>query len=407
MRNTGWLRYGLATATLAAAGLAAFLVACGDDDSNVAPGTPDGGGGADSQAVEGGGGGDSGSDSAAPKPEVARLQLINAATDLGPSDPSGGLRLCFGAGTSATDIALTPLPALPEESPVASVPPAVYIGTGGNIPGAGLPLDTAYLQPYLMNAESLAKVGDVKPGPSKPSASCDELLSNTFDAGGHPLVENVDYWKLPVIPAGTLLSNKSYIIILTGCSNDTTIANKEACGTGFTPSNDGGAGVGNLEAHIYEVDRATAIPSDKVGTQFIHASPAANVVLKAGLVGVNPGYTSTPGDATGFKGVGDGGAVNLYDKTALVQVSGVNFASDSFTANPLAANLAIPLPLIQQISYPTGVPDGGAYANGASFTFIAVGDPTASPDAGNGQFNTKTFHYLALPNNPALETYKP
>jgi hypothetical protein len=395
---------------LVGAGLGGFLIACGDDDNTVTP--KDGGSTETSTGDSGGGGGDASTD--APPPPVdagspARLQLVNAATDFGPNNASGGLRVCFAAGTTAANVTLTGLPALPDESSVPGVPPAVYIGLGGNVTGTGLPLSALFIQPYLMNAQSLAAKGIVKPGPGQPGKGCSEILASTFDAGTGPLVENVDYWKLPVINSGTFLNEKSYLLVLTGCTGDTAIENKQKCGDdGFNP--DGGPGPGNLAVRIYDLDRATAIPADKVGTQFVHASASAAFYLGTQFVQVNPAYQTTKGDPSTAKSVStppDSG-VTLYDKTDLVQVSGVNFASDYFTANPAVAPLAIELPLIQAISYPTGVPEGGAYANGASWTFIAVGDadPTVSADAG-GRFNTKKFHYLAFPNNPPVSVYKP
>ena len=79
-------------------------------------------------------------------------------------------------------------------------------------------------------------------------------------------------------------------------------------------------------------------------------------------------------------------------------------ATDSFTVKPDVAALALKLSAVQLASYGGNVPDGGDYRNGAAFTFIALGDP-AEPAAGGT--NTKTFHYIALPNDPVNETYKP
>ena len=406
MRNKGWLRYSLASLTLVGAGLGAFLVACGDDDDNV---VPKDGGGADTAPGDSGAP-DAQNDQQSPVDagSPARLQLVNAATDFGDNLKSGGLRVCFAAGTTAANVTLTGLPALPDESPAADVPPAVYIGLGGNVTGTGLPLAGLFIQPYLMNAESLYAKGIVKPGPGQPGKGCSEILAPNFDGGAGPLVENVDYWKLPVIPAGTFQQDKSYLLVLTGCTNDTKIGNKEKCGPGF--QNDGDAGAGNLEVHIFELDRATEIPADKVGTQFIHASPSAKFYFANNVppLTVLPGYQSVPGDAGTFKSVSGDAAVDLYQKTNLVQVEGVNFESDSFTANPYSDKFAIALKDIQALSFPTGVPEGGAYANGTSWTFIAVGDADpAVPTEVGGKFNTQKFHYLAFPNNPPISVYKP
>ncbi len=408
MRNKGWLRYSLASLTLVGASLGAFLVACGDDDDNVV--TKDAGGGDTGPGTDGGSE-DAGKDQEAPADagSPARLQLVNAATDFGPNLKSGGLRVCFAAGTTAANVTLTGLPALPDQSPDPAIPPAVYIGLGGNVTGTGLPLNGLFIQPYLMNAESLAKAGIVKPGAGQPGKGCSEILGQNFDAGGGPLEENVDYWKLPVIPAGTFQQDKSYLLVLTGCTNDTQITLKDKCGAGFT--NDGGAGTGNLQVRVFELDRATEIPADKVGTQFIHASASAKFFFDHNVTGgpitTTPGYTTAADGGGTFKPVSNG-VVGLYDKTDLVQVDGINFQTDFFTANPNVGQLALPLKAIQGASFPTGVPEGSAYANGASFTFVMVGDADPNvPAEVNGKPNTQKFHYLAFPNNPPVSVYKP
>lgn len=401
MRNKQLLRYSLASLTLLGAGLGTFLIACGDDDSTSTPvktdsGTTD----APNTTPDTGAPGPDASKEAGPSP--ARLQFINAATDLGPSNKSGGLRICFGAGITADNIKITGLPAMPDQSPSPGVPPGAYIGTGGNVTGTGLPLEGLFVQPLVMNAERLFAHGIVKPGPGQPGTTCEEMLAANFDAGGGPLVENVDYWKLPVIPANTFLPEKSYILVLTGCTQDTEEAPAK-CGPGADP--DGGAGVGNLQVRIYEVDRATAVAGDKIGAQFIHAAAPAKVGPLASI-GFVPAFVRDAADG-GSTPISNGGAVvDLYGKTDLAQVPDITLATDFFTINSLVPTVSIPLTAVQAISFPAGVPDGGEYRNGAGFTFVAVGDPAADPDAG-GKFNTRTFHYLGLPNNPPVSIYKP
>ena len=43
MRNNYWLRYGMASASIAALMMGGALAACGDDDSGTTPGDVDGG----------------------------------------------------------------------------------------------------------------------------------------------------------------------------------------------------------------------------------------------------------------------------------------------------------------------------------------------------------------------------
>jgi hypothetical protein len=405
MRNKHLLRYSLASLTLVGASLGVFLVACGDDDDTVTP--PPSGNDAGGTLPEASSQQDSGQQQsdAAPKPDPARIQFVNAATDFGPNNTSGGLRICFALRQSDDGpFTITPLPALPEQSPDPAIPPAAYIGTGGAVQGAGVDISGFDIQPFIMNAGRLFARGVVKPGPGTPSTSCADLLSETFDggvmSGNGPLVENVDYWKLPVIPKGTFQPEKSYILVLTGCPQDSAVPAAK-CGEGANA--DGGAGIGNLKVHIIEVDRATAIDADKIGAQFIHASPAGKVFLDGLAVGVLPAFVRA----------NDGGATNvataqvpLYGKTDLVQVANITPATDSFSANAAVPTLAIPLTIVQASTYPGGAPPEGTIRNGAAFTFIAVGDPTEPVDAG-GRPNPKTFHYLAFPNNPPVSAYKP
>ena len=406
MRNKGWLRYSLASLTLMGAGLGAFLVACGDDD-NVTPGRDSGvdtGTGEDSGAQDAGQDQQSPVDSGSP----ARLQLVNAATNFGGTNASGALRVCYGLGDQGT---IAPLPPLPDRKSSDAQPfPGVYIGTGGPVQGTGVDLSATAITPYIMNAQKLAERGVVRPDAGGVGPDCAALINGEVDAGG-AFVEGVDYWKLPTIPAGTLLKEKSYILILTGCSADTTVPAQQIakCGPDFT---DAGAN-GNLRVTVHEVDRATAIDADKIGTQFIHASAPGAAAFAVGSIPVIPGYIKDKNDPDTFKGItaGDGGAggsaaVTLGQKTPLVQVQGVDVATDSFIANPSAANTAFTLQQIQQMSYGANVPANGAYANGKAFTFIAVGDP-AEPATVNGQFNTKVFHFIALPNDAVNEVFKP
>jgi hypothetical protein len=409
MRNTRWLRYGLASASLVAGGLGAFLVACGDDDAGVVATDPDTGGGnnGDSGGKEdtGGGGGDSGGDTGTKDAGTnAKLQLVNAATDFGPGNPSGALRICYAVGKDEASAVIAPLPPLPDRKNPPAPFAGVFIGTGGAVQGTGADLSTLVIVPYIMNAASMFQRGIVKPD-AGPGTSCTDILDGAKDAGG-ALTAGKDYWKLPAIPAGTFQKEKSYLLALTGCAGDYG-GTAGKCGSDFTA---GSAGNGNLKIRIYELDKATTVDATKIGTQYIHLSAAGDLALGPAMQ--SPGYISDPNNAGTFKGVtGDGGVEGgtgaVYAaKTPLAQVSGVTVASDSFTVNPLVADLAIPLPLIKQLSYGASVPDGGDYRNGASFTFIAIGDPGESADAG-GNFNTRKFHYIALPNDPISETYKP
>lgn len=402
MGNKRLLRYGLGTMTLAAAAAGLVLVACGDDDSNGT--TPGVDSGTDTGTGEETGTVDSGTDAdAGPTIPNAKLQLVNAATDFGPNNASGGLRVCYGVGASEATAVVAPLPPLPDRASPGAPFAGVFIGTGGSVQGTGIDLGNLAVVPYIMNAQSLALKGLTKPAEGNPGTSCDAMLKADFDAGGGPLVEGVDYWKLPAIPAGTLVKGKSFVLVLSGCTGDAT-ADPAKCGPGATL--DGGANAGNLSVKVFEVDRATKIDADKVGTQFIHAAPASVPALTSLAQGVQPGYTSDPGDAGAFKNVSNNQPVAVLDKTALVQIPGVNPATDSFALNPVFG--AVSLSNVVLATYGAAPPaDGsGAVKNGAAYTFLAVGDAT-EPQQIDGGFNTRTFHFLGFRNDPPVETYKP
>jgi hypothetical protein len=399
MRNTGWLRIGLGSLTLIAGSLGGFLVACGDDDNAS---TPKDGGADTSTPTEDSGGGDSGGNDSGPKdagPPNAKLQLVNAATSFGPDNEVGAIRVCYGLAPTV----LAPLPPLPDTAAAGQPFPGVFIGTGGAVDGTGADLSTIAITPYLINAQTLGERGIIK---GNAANACAGLIFQ--DAGG-ALEEGKDFWKLPAIPANTFLKNKSYILILTGCAGNATVTPAAKCGADFTATPDT-PGNGNLKVTVHEVDRATAIDADKIGAQFIHASAAGNAVITNGppALGFVPAFMKAADAGAGSPLVTAPVAVNA--KTDLTQVANVNVATDLFTinvnANPETLPIAIPLPLIQQATFGGPPPDGGAYRNGAAFTFIAVGDPQEPAQVG-GNFNTKTFHYIAFPNDPINNVYKP
>ncbi len=418
MRNKRTLRYGLTSLTIIGAALGAALVACGDDDDNNAP-TPtpvaDGGPGTDTGAPARDAGGDATPD-AAPRPQPARLQLVNAAYALGPANPGAGLRVCYGIGATEATATIAGLPPLPDTKSAAEQPfPGVFPGTGGNVQGTGVDLSAIVVVPYIMNAATLGTRGLVKPPTAgDPGVSCANMLDPTKDAGG-VLTPGVDYWKLPAIPANTLVSEKSFVLILTGCSGNAAsgaapnlTVGTARCGADYAADTGDQNSNGNLKITVHELDRGLTVAADKIGTQFIHASPSGASFLATvnpvGPVPVIPGYITDPdagGGANGFKGVTGGAAIALNTKSALVEVAAVNPATDFFTASQSVPALSISLPNVAALTYGAAQPDGGAFQNGKAVTFIAVGD--AYPDAGASP--TVRFHYIALPNNPDIVNY--
>jgi len=402
----------------------AFLVACGDDD--VTPAVDSGGGGSETgttDAPTGDSATDGGTDSG-PKLPNAKLVVVNAATDFGPAanipisatTNLQAVRVCFAlAPTEAAALTAnaSPLPPQPDGPKPAFGPPGIYIGTGGIFKSFGLDLEPLALRPIVMNSKTLQEKGIIKPGPGLPGPTCDEILKAGATLDGATFQENVDYWKLAPIPPNTLKKGGSYAVVLTGCTDDAVVTDPEQCGPGFTPTTN--PGPGNLQARVFELTKPATVPATEVAAQFAHVSSTAAYALNGRIppgnlvIPVIPGFqdTTTPGST--FKpvpGKNDGGVVNLYELTAVKNITGVDFSAHAFTANP-AAPLAAPLTVIQASSYPGGPPDGGAYANGKAMTFFAVGDPFTPADAGVGVPNPRTFHYLAFPNDPPVETYAP
>lgn len=432
MRNREYLRYGLASMIVAGAALGAGLAACSDDE-NTDPGTTDSGTGADTSTTptDGGGGADARDGAVI---NFAKLTFVNAATDLGAgfdADTAAGvnqpIRICFEQAVAPAALSLAPYPPLPDNKP-SKAAPGIALGTGGTFPSFGLDLQNRALKPYIVSARKLLEKGVKNPGDGSPGPTCDEVLGTK--KAMYNLVENTDYFVLPVIPAETFKRDKAYVIALAGCAGTATVANKEKCGTDFakvTGAND----LGNLTAIIHETNR-TAVSATQVGAQFFHASSATN----ANLAAVPPsGFPVTPGfvrkddqdaasgyDASSFVAVTTAPAA-YGQLTAAIGVDGINdlyaFALNKTTpsANPLVASqplAALPLPLIQALSG-LGLPAAPTvYKAGANYVFIAVGDtqqPTFSDEAGapaappTGSFNTRSFHFLAFPTDPVVVPY--
>lgn len=433
MRNREYLRYGLASMMVAAVALGAGLAACSDDE-NTDPGTTDSGTGADTSTTptDGGGGADA-RDAAVIN--FAKLTFVNAATDLGPGfdapGPSGRgqpIRICFEQAVAPAALSLAPYPPLPDNKP-SKAQPGIAIGTGGTFPSFGLDLQNRALKPYVVSAKSLFIKGVLNPGDGSPGPTCDEVLGTK--KAMYNLVENTDYFVLPVIPAETFMRDKAYVIALTGCVGDAAEPNKGKCGADFAKV-DGNKGLGNLAVVVHETNR-TPISATQLGAQFLHASAPTNFNLS----NVPPsGFPITPGfvtkddqdaatgfDASSYQAV-TAAPAPLGSFSPVLGVTGINdgysFAANKTSPNPnpiaAAQPLApVPLPLIQALSG-LGMPTAPTvYKAGANYVFIAVGDssePTfadttgdAAPPTMGGAFNTRSFHFLAFPTDPVVVPY--
>ncbi len=399
MRNLTWLRYALASLIVAGGG-ASVLVACSDDDpvtGNVPKpdsGTPDTGTDSSVPPVDGGADAD-----AAPTPPGAKLTLVNAMVSLGPKgDFAPGvtaMRLCFKRGpTEALESGVAPYPPLPHKIREGSGAPApgLFNGTGGAFPSLpGADLAPIYIQPYIMNARSLAEKGLVG---SAVGTACDEILAPTFKVDGGALVENVDYWKLPTIPANTFKAEKSFLLVASGCAGDAV--NTENCGPGM-PDAGAAPGLGNLAVTVFELDRSTEIAADSMGAQFFHASGPFTFDPGSTLLSIVPALVDAP-DGGGAAPLSGGNAVAYLNGTSLVQVKGLK---PFITPNPTAALFTFPLEAVKGLSGLTA-----DYALGKAYTFVLVGDKNV-PVKDDAGVHPHGYHFLGFPNDPVVEGFKP
>ncbi len=435
MRNTRWLRYGIASIIVTGTAVGALLAACGDDDTGggSSSGTS---GGPDSGTDTGTGGDtgastDSGSEAAVDAGAFAKLTLVNASTDMGPDTtigPTSAIRVCFKQGTNATNISIAPYPPLPDKPPVAdpTLPPGIYPGTGGTFPSFGLDLSTRIIVPIVMNAKTLKARNFVNPGDGTPGKTCDEILD---PAKTTPALEkNKDFWELPQIDAGSFLRDKSYLLALTGCVGNATktiaVGFTAKCGSDDLAEVNGTPGNGNLKVRVFEVNRVPT-GSTTLGVQVVFASPQAKAIFSLAGITPNPGFMSDPADAGSFTAAtADAAAVVYPSVTPAFGVSGVNDGKVFVTAptSPFGAAAPIPLPFVEKLTYPDGGPPAAPtiYKNGKNFAFILIGDPDFNstpqfifPDGGAGdggdgsRFNTEYYHYLAFPTDPDVVPYKP
>lgn len=444
MRNIKWLRYGLASTVLACGAFGAILIACGDDDGGGGVTATDGGKDNNTPPNDSGGnndtggGNDSGGDSATPAP--AKIVLVHAATDYGPNNPLGMVRVCYATKTATeANFGLSPLSPLPHsKDPDSQLPfPGIPIGTGGPFPSTGLPLEQFSIRPYVISAQALANRGITGNAPETPR--CNRLLQAGFvPDGGFPdagdagaLTENVDYWTLADIPVGQFKNKKTYILAVTGCTadtNSTTFFGK--CGPDPTnptqPYNPPGTpGKGNLTIAVLELDATTTVAANEIGVQVAHLSPSYEsqrsvTTLDAGAVwAFKPvfGAKDAGGDANAYV------AATTDERrftqpptiTPLAKLKGVATADGFFAANdddfpgqtPLipiqlnnftGMNPALGQLSIQYLSENKTVPaTAQLYVNGKSYTFVLVGDPTQTQTL-DPLTNLRRAHYLAYPN---------
>ena len=421
MRNT--FRYGLASIIVAGTALGATVVACGDDDSGSSSSGTSGnvpeGSTTDSPS------GDSATDAAdaAPKPNFAKLTFVNATTDMGTGTyltPRGdsAIRICFKQGTTQANLGVAPYPPLPDKPKGTQAFAGVLPGTGGTFPSFGLDLEGRIIVPIVMNVKTLETKGIKNPGTGQPGTTCDELVGDTADAAAG-FQENVDYWTLPAIQAGTFKKEKSYVLALTGCTGDTVFPNNDKCGP--TPPTGGAPGVGNLKVTIFETN-TTPVSATELGAQVFYASPQTNAFFAGGTIPFTPGFVTDPDGGVGFRAASAApitlGSLSPVKGVASVKDSDRFVLNQTTPGNPDASLAPYPLPLIQALSGLGAATAPTVYTAGKNFVFFVVGDPTEPAfshtdgtgpgDGGDGTvFNPKVLHYIAFPTDPVIEPYKP
>lgn len=439
MRNKKLLRYGLASTVLAFSALGAILVACGDDDSGVTANRPDGS--TDGTTTGDTGGGDTGTpdtgnpDSTTPKP--ANIYVVHAATDYGPGNPSGAVRVCYATkSATAPDFGISPLPPLPSSVPDGSALPfpGIPIGTGGPFPSTGVPLEGLAIRPYVISAAALAGRGVVGETGLATIARCPFLLGpdagvpdGGFANDAGPLQRDTDFWQLADIPAGTFKNGKTYILGIYGCTQDTdgTVAGfSNKCGPNLNGNGafepDGGKGPGNLKVVVLELDTTTTVAATEMGIQVVNLSPQVEV-YKAGP-GAGPfapvvanGNDAGPDGSTKKFVSADGGEQELAftanpTATPIVKIAGIVSNQGYFAANDernaIPLEMFVPLPMNNTVGKQPSIQfltEGKAnatelFVNGKTYTFVLVGDPVPPAGSTSGLGQTRTVHFLGFPN---------
>lgn len=405
--KSSWFKLGLASLVLACSGLAAGLSACSGDDNNKNDGGGPDGSPADTGPNDTGTMPDTGADSGpldCPKdPEkCAKLITVHASPQL------WGIRFCFAVNGSVTP--LPPLPHDPATQPATLGYPGIPPGAGGAVPFAGTDLTPLTITPYIIDAYAIRTHFK---GETPSEKKCSDLIGPD---GGVGITEGTDYWKLGDIPANTFQHNRTYMLVLEGCTKDANFGSTglttAMCGSGWNATS------GNLTAKVYGLDRATGA---KMGAQFVHASPILMVPHPGGAIGSLATVAGLPDGGTlvdiiNLTPATNGG--NIEPATA-TQVTGANVATTYLSMSliesdaGIGANPLLPISAVEMLT--TGLaPDGGSmYKAGGNYTFVMVGDPmriadggpSLDPDGGAPKATAGagySFHALGFPNNPPV-----
>jgi len=437
MRKVTLIRFGV-TAALATIGIAGLgVIGCSGDDDDQGQPKPDSGTDATKDTgplpdtgptPDTGPGTDGGSDGEAGAPKDVKLVIVHASPGLGP------FRMCFGTGAAGT---VAPLNALPDTLSSPSLPfPGVYPNTGGPLPKFPIDPSKLVITPYIVFAEKVAGQTPTTDGGEK---TCIDLLGAT-GAGGI-LQPNVDFLKLPAIPAGTFTPGHTYLLSVVGClpgAADPSASVAKCGGDWVTATGNIGVGIGTLD---------NTTPASGMGVQFAHRSsaiqgllgnpsPAANGLV-FGFIGPAPAVDAGPADASDDADTDAAPppptlvVYPLTSTTTPPQYSpkdivpatatpvpgldkdktpfGVFFPSPDGGVPPLSNKLiALPLNIISQLS--TGVTptslggDGGAtiFVDGKSYVFVLVGTPPPAPQLGQDGGIITGMRLIAFPTDPVV-----
>jgi hypothetical protein len=361
-----------------------MLAGCSDDDT-VAPVTTDAGGVDQTSPPV-----DAGVDSAVDAGDSAgiilgKALLVHASPDFPP------FRVCFAVRVGTFD-SVAPLPALPDEAPPAlGLPyPGIFPGTGGPLP-AIKDLSQDVVTPYLVLADKI-KTQIKSDGGTQ--LKCTDLVET--DAGT-ALVEGVDYYKFPAIPAGTFLQNHTALIGLTGCFPLAKDPNATAakCGADYDATS------GNLAIKLQYLDK-TPVAATAMGAQFVHFSQPLQTAVAPGVIPVLiNGTTTTPISAAPvtFGKIGPATANAMANVNASTTAFGIAAPQADGGIGPVLGSAI--LPLVEGATLGPGGP-ADYFKNGANYTFVVVGDPAIPAVDDAGTFNGFGLHFLGFSNDPFI-----
>jgi hypothetical protein len=446
MRKITLVRLSVASTLIGVAAAGGMLAAgCNGDDNNN--GNPGGGsdasadgtqpsGNVDASPEAGTSTNDAGDSGPGSTPGFAKVLVVHASPDAPP------LRLCFGVSRGDASTTTTIQPTFPAPNTAGGLPP----GLGG--PAAPPPSSLAgvsvtfYGIPVGVSPildENTADAGATE-------KNCKDLLGGTLpgtDAGPDGGLNPSQYFNLGTVPAGTLLDGSSWLFAITGCTPNSPVATAlpGACdkgGASYVPE------VGNLGIERWQLDNQTTVAPDAIGAQFVHASRPFEVAVPNAVAATAGFYTLVAAASDGGTDAGDASAdagdaapPDAAAPAPLTFVVAANVTSGSLTpatlkptsgvqfdgtsgffvlpvddaGTPVQKGPEFPLPFIEQVSWPSGVPDGGAFQNGAGFVFVLLGNPAfptivpPAADAGPGAqstFDPRGVHILGFPTNPPI-----